>query len=260
MKTIIINIIKKLFLPIYYKFKIAYTKIMCMFFKPDNKIDDFRNIPIIINNRNRLTYLKMLVDALEKRGYKNIYIIDNASTYQPLLDYYQNLKYKIFYLKKNAGFLALWKTKIYKLFIRDFYVYTDSDVVPIDECPDDFLAVFKKAMEHEKELYKVGFSLKIDDLPDYYLDKYKVIKWESKFHKNKISDLFYRATIDTTFALYHPWYKGGARNRIKMYRSAYPYEARHLPWYIDSTDISYEDRYYIIHASQPTHWSNSFKK
>ena len=49
---------------------------------------DVKNIPIIINNRNRLTYMKMLISSLEKRGYNNIYIIDNDSTYPPLLDYY----------------------------------------------------------------------------------------------------------------------------------------------------------------------------
>jgi hypothetical protein len=150
----------------------------------------------------------------------------------------------------------LWKTSIYKHFIRDYYVYTDSDVVPADECPDDFLEVFKKAMEQEKNLYKVGFSLKIDDLPDTYADKQKVIAWESQFYKNKGSELFYRSCIDTTFALYHPWYTGGARFGIKMFRSAYPYIARHMPWYVDTNNLSEEDRYYISHAKTSTYWTN----
>ena len=41
---------------------------------------DVKNIPIIINNRNRLTYMKMLISSLEKRGYNNIYIIYFVTT------------------------------------------------------------------------------------------------------------------------------------------------------------------------------------
>ncbi len=33
------------------------------------------NVPIIINNRNRLTYLKQMVDQLSGFGYKNIYVL-----------------------------------------------------------------------------------------------------------------------------------------------------------------------------------------
>ena len=39
---------------------------------------DIKNIPIIINNRNRLTYMLQLIDWLKKNGYSNIYIIDKT--------------------------------------------------------------------------------------------------------------------------------------------------------------------------------------
>ena len=50
-----------------------------------SKITSAREIPIIINSFNRLTTLKLLVSSLEKRGYTNIYILDNCSTYPALL-------------------------------------------------------------------------------------------------------------------------------------------------------------------------------
>lgn len=49
-----------------------------------SSIKDGKEVPIIINNFNRLTTLRLLIEALNKRGYDNIYIIDNASTYPPL--------------------------------------------------------------------------------------------------------------------------------------------------------------------------------
>lgn len=80
---------------------------------------DVKNIPIIINNRNRLTYMKMLISSLEKRGYNNIYIIDNDSTYPPLLDYYsKECIYPVFYLNKNVGYNALWDWNFLIFLIR----------------------------------------------------------------------------------------------------------------------------------------------
>ena len=218
-------------------------------------IDDPKKIPIIINNRNRLTTLQLLIKSLERRGYENLFIIDNASTYEPLLEYYKNCPYTVFKLEKNVGFLALWKTNIHKNFFKDYYVYTDSDVVLVDECPDDFLDLFWNTMRKDPFLYKIGLSLKIDDLPDKYSQKKKVIEWESVYYKNKVNEFFYSANVDTTFALYRPWYKGGANIYIKTYRSAFPYQLRHLPWYVDSNNLDEEELFYLENATTTTHWA-----
>lgn len=49
-----------------------------------HQMQDHKSIPVIIINFNQLFYLKQLVDFLIRREFKNIIIIDNASTYQPL--------------------------------------------------------------------------------------------------------------------------------------------------------------------------------
>ena len=49
------------------------------------------NVPIIINNRNRYTFLKLMIEQLTSFGYKHIYILDNDSTYPPLLEYYKTI-------------------------------------------------------------------------------------------------------------------------------------------------------------------------
>ncbi|WP_304314263.1 glycosyltransferase family 2 protein [Phocaeicola plebeius] len=215
---------------------------------------NYKNIPIIINNFNRLECLKKLINKLEKSGYKNIYIIDNNSSYPPLLAYYKTLSYHIFYLKENIGYLALWKTNIYKKFIRSYYVYTDPDVIPINECPDDFLEHFFKIMQQYKTVQKVGFGLRIDNLPDTYPQKQKVIEWEKHFFEKPLSTHVYKAQIDTTFALYRP-FTGGEAHKYKFnIRTGMPYMAEHLPWY-QNGELTEEDIYYKNHIQTSTHWS-----
>ena len=236
-------------------FKFLYYRIIAFFYyllelvSPPEAVD-YKDIPIIINNFNRLDTLRKLIDSLVTRGYRNIHIIDNLSTYPPLLDYYKTCGHNIFYLDKNIGLNALWLSGIYKKFRKNYFVYTDSDVVPIEECPDDFLLFFFKTLKKYKFARKVGFSLKIDDIPDCFALKELVISWEANFFKDFIEeDLLYRAPIDTTFALYRPYGKRKhANNCIEVYRTAYPYMARHLPWYIDSKNPDDENRYYIEHS------------
>lgn len=245
--------IKELIVPIYYFLWRSYIKLRNIGIK--SRYQNAFEIPIIINNRNRLTFMKELIDRLENMGYKNIYIIDNNSTYKPLLDYYKQTPHTVFRLKENLGFLSLWKSGIYKNFQKDYFVYTDSDVVPVENCPANFLQIFLEEMKKDNNLMKVGLSLKIDDLPDYFAQKYEVIKWESQYFTNKVNNHFYLANVDTTFALYRPFMSGGA-SRHKMYRSAAPMEAYHMPWYNDTSNLSEEEVYYIQNAKTSTHWTS----
>jgi hypothetical protein len=215
---------------------------------------NIKDIPIIINNKNRLTYLLQLINWLEKNGYSNIYIIDNASTYPPLLEYYSKTKYHVFRLKKNVGKLALWESGIIKQFIKDYYVYTDPDVVPIEDCPSDILQTFMNALNMFPGFEKAGFGLKIDDLPDHYEQKKKVIEWEKKFWEKPIIENLFDAEIDTTFALYRP-YTNGAIWIQRACRTGGQYVARHLPWYEDTAHPTEEDAYYMAHIKGGiSHW------
>lgn len=216
---------------------------------------DLKATPIIINNFNRLTFLQTLIKRLEECGYTNIYIIDNASTYPPLLDFYETIPYKVFRLKENIGYLSLWKTGICKKFRNQYFVYTDSDVVPCDDCPNDFIEYFYQLMKKYPRASKVGFALKIDDLPNTFKNKDKVLSWERKFWENTLEPNIYKAAIDTTFALYRPNIKGGAYFHDFMIRTAGKYQAKHLPWYNDDNNPTDEELYYISYAKTSTHWT-----
>ncbi|PBJ13870.1 glycosyltransferase family 2 protein [Flavobacterium sp. ACN6] len=248
--------IKVILRPLVYFFRTIRRLTLSLIYP--SKIKNSFQIPIIINNRNRFEYLTQLINALEKRGYTNIFIIDNDSTYPPLLEYYKTCKYEIFMLGKNVGHLAMWETDIHKKFIKDYYVYTDADVVPIEDCPADFMHFFWQTLKKYPAVQKVGFSLKIDDLPDSFAKKKEVIEWEQQFYENKVEDKFFKGFIDTTFALYRPFMEAG--KGALMYRSAYPYQAYHMPWYVDSLNLSFEENFYIRNATTSTHWTKLNKK
>jgi len=216
------------------------------------------NIPVIINNYNRCTFLSNLIEWLEKSGINNIYIIDNNSTYPPLLKYYRNTKHIVFRLDQNVGHLSLWETHIFKLFKNDYYVYTDSDILPIKDCPSTFLTYFKSILDNYPEYDKVGLGLMIDDLPDFYLLKNEVINWEKQFWGKEIAPKIYDALIDTTFALYRSGKAGGYE--LSALRTGYPYLARHMPWYLDSDHYSEEELYYIEHVNISSSWYKKVNK
>lgn len=211
-----------------------------------------KDIPIIINNRNRLSMLKELIGKLEGYGLKNIHIIDNNSDYPPLLEYYRKIPYTVYLLNQKVGCYSLWKTHIFQRFKNVYYVYTDSDVVPVEECPENFLDLLRSLLDSHPEIDKIGFGLKIDDLPDENNMKSKVINWEKQYWESPISTNIYNASIDTTFALYRPGKQGGWW--LKAARTGYPLLARHLPWYLNTSALPEEEQYYIQNASIDSSW------
>lgn len=203
---------------------------------------DYRDIPVVINNYNRISHLLKLIDWLEKAEMQNIYIIDNASTYQPLLDYYNTTKHNVIKLNANLGYKAFWDTSIHLWFKGLPYIYTDPDVVPIEECPADAVRFLQEILNMYKKINKVGFGLKIDDIPDFYQNKLAVIEWEKKYWEQPVAKDLYKADIDTTFALYRS--NSVKQQWGKTFRTGGKYLARHLPWYENPDSLSEEEIFY----------------
>ena len=221
---------------------------------------DPKQIPIIINNYNQLDYLLMLLKALHDRGYYNIHILDNASTYPPLLKFYEATDVDVIRLNDNYGYLSLWKSGIYKRFEHNYFVYTDPDVVMVEECPDNFMEVFFNLMQKYPMSSKVGFSLKINDLPDHFDKKQEVRAWEKRFWEREVEPGVFAAPIDTTFALYRPFTRGGANSMEYPMRLGSPYTVRHLPWYTDPDNLSDNMKFYVNSCRhKETHWSEQLQ-
>lgn len=242
----------------YYKAVVILSEIRWMFTRR-SPLDPY-NIPIIINNYNRLSYLRKMTDSLTGRGYHNIIILDNASTYAPLLEYYERCEFEIIRLERNYGFRALWESGVYERFKKSYYVYTDSDMEIIPECPKNFMTHFLDILKRHPFCFKVGFGICIDDIPSSFPFQDKVVAHESVFWKNQIEPNVFEAGIDTTFALYRPYTHGASSPFKFMLRTGMPYLVRHLPWYEDWSNLDKEQIYYLNNVEQSTHWSVQCKK
>lgn len=190
----------------------------------------------------------------------NVILIDNNSTYKPLLDWYENCPYKVYRLYDNLGHKCLYKSGIIDEYKDQYYILSDHDL-DISNLPSDFIEVLMSGLEN-KNVIKSGLSLEINDLPNnQYTDM--VINWEKKYWERPIvHNNFYLSEVDTTFAIYD-------RNReyndfpesdnfFKAVRSPRPYTARHLPWYNTLENITEEEMYYI--KTTNTYWLGNFKE
>jgi len=207
---------------------------------------NYKDIPIFINSFNRPTFLMQLIYRLHMMGYNNLIIIDNNSTDPVTLAYLENCPYIVHYVNSNRGHTVLWDDELVERYgyEKDYYVYTDCDVIPSELCPEDFMEKMYNALNEYKDVDKVGFSLVNSNIPDHYKRKEDVQKWEAKFWEKPIEGSIprlYRADVDTTFALYRP---GVKKYSHKALRIGHPYIAIHLPWYENSEKPFIELEYY----------------
>jgi hypothetical protein len=226
---------------------------------------------IFICNFNRLNPTKKLVESLTSRGYNNIVILDNGSTYPPLLEWYSTLNTDmVYFCKHNYGPEALdrvrdlepeFQEKYNHIVLNEYHVYTDGDVIPIDEVPENFIDdMIELAIKYS--IPKLGLSLKIDDLPDHFELKERVYNHEKSFFEREYIDdekcRLYKAPVDTTFAVNSPGMQCGYSDYA--YRAAGNYFARHSPWYYDTNNLPDDEVYYLQHIEGPRpHWSNILK-
>lgn len=216
------------------------------------KTIDYSTIPVFIISFNRLSYVKQMVDFLEKYGFKNIHIIDNQSTYKPLVKYLQQSSHHVHFMDKNYGHRVVWESGFFDNIIKkEPYIVTDPDIKPNDNLPYDFCKTLYETLGRYPYITKVGFALSIFDLPKNDQSQ-RVKKWESKFWKDKESDNpeKYWADIDTTFSLYRP-----GNHLWRFYdaiRIAGDFTAKHLPWY-EEKDTP-EKKVYSKTASSSASW------
>lgn len=202
--------------------------------------------PVFLVAYNRLTPLKRVVAWLENAGYTNLHIIDNASSYPPLLQWLADSPHTVHHMDRNHGHLVLWDSQRFTDIIdHQPFVLNDCDVLPDADCPFDVVERLATVLARYPEVTKVGLSLRIDDLPDHYALKDQVLEWEAKFWEQPLeNECLYRAAVDTTFAYYRPGISPDNSDWWRSLRTAPPLIAHHLPWYDDTSGPSDEDLYY----------------
>ena len=201
-------------------------------------------VPTIIICRDVLSDVRALVGWLERAGHQEVVLLDNSSTYPPLLEYLRDSPHHVVRLKENLGHEAPWSCGLVASLGSRPFVVSDPDVLPGDSCPHDAVEHFQELLQRHPAFDQAGFGLRIDDLPDWYPHRDEVVRWERPFWVDEVEPGVFAAHIDTTFALYRP---GTGYKVTEALRTDRPYTARHLPWYRDPRSPDDETAYYFRH-------------
>lgn len=240
--------------------KYRYFGLFTITKRDDIIMHDVSSLPVYIISFNRLSYLRLMISMLEKYHLYNIHIIDNASTYPPLLEYLNKTPYKVHRMKENYGHMVFFEEEEFRqIRENEYYILTDPDVIATEDCPKGFLDYFYMLLQKYPQFNKVGFSLKTDDIPDITQAGRLLQKWEKQYYKHRLnyfSPYLYDSALDTTFALYRPQKEWKTRNFYKAIRVGFPYEARHLPWYKDLSIQSDEDLFYVHSDCGSGNWND----
>lgn len=220
-------------------------------------------IPVYVNVFNRLTTTRQLVDQIAALDGCEPIIIDNDSTWGPLLDWYDTAPCEVIRLRSNLGHHAPWISGVIRQDAAPWYVVTDCDL-DLSGVPVDLIERLREPFTWAgRKIIKSGIGLRIDDLPEWQED---ARQWESQFWKRPVTPerRHYWAGVDTTLALY----RGGTEERLaqavwvkgnRATRTGGEYVARHVPWYTNGESLSDEDRNYFATSNGSNSWRPSGK-
>ncbi len=230
-----------------------------------------RTTPIIVNSFNQYTYLKNIIEKLFESGFENIYILDQGSTYPPLMDWlagvYERREALPLYLPENYGPRYFFLSGLYRIFGEVPLIYTDPDLSWNKLAPDFLSRLFD--LSHKHQAFKIGPALDLPDPQDLKEVKIKILnphgqplpdippfslyEWESQYWKNELEPGVFDAKIDTTFHLFVPKYYTPEKSLISGMRVAGEgYSFIHLPWYKFDPMPEEEYAYYISRSKYST--------
>lgn len=220
---------------------------------------------------NHLDILKRSLASYEKFiDYPKRFVFHNTnSQYKPCLDFLKERELQgdlVYHTNINHHLSVINTIRKYLSEHPDaeYYILTDPDI-ELNNAKSNLVETFIYLL-NKYNVYSVGTSLKIDDIPDYYPKKQLVlsIPTHKSFHSSpRIQENFQGqdfeitvAPIDTTFQLIR------ARNIDERFPHANclrvfePYDARHLDWYINPNDMTDCQKFYHENATSISHWNN----
>lgn len=211
------------------------------------------DVPVVVNVRDRLHDLRTLVEWLESAGYQRLVLLDNRSTYPPLLEYLRESPHEVVRFTQNWGSRAPWIQTEWQR-PQGWFAYTDPDVLPVDDCPPDLVAHLHDLLLRYPAIPKAAPGLFLDDVPA----DLPSLEWERSLvgPERELEPNVFSSLVDTTFSLYRP----GANFDLQAIRTTGSYQVRHQPWYRQSlANLAADDAYYLEHvdralAYQGTTW------
>ena len=217
------------------------------------------NYPIYLTNMNRLsTTKKMVEDLFRLNSNSRITIIDNASTYPPLLEWYEQVKGDINIIRhtENKGCWSFFYSGYASACTDDWYVYSDADLELNPNMSSDWQEILMEW--HKKYNRKASLVLRLDDVPEGELKEkiknHQNICWGLTEDKN-----VYHGVTDMTFS-----FDAKAEGyRYDSVRIGGDFACRHIPWYLDFNNLPEEEKYYLDHLDgkfPEAIWSNLNKE
>ena len=217
---------------------------------------DYHDIPIFVTNKNRLDvgFRDQITWWLET-GMTDITVLDNGSTYPPLLKFYEEIKGRVRVIFiPNLGERAPWA--FWDLGYRDqfedkYVIINDSDCCPDENCPKDLIPKMLDVLDAYPDCKKVSTSLRIDDLPEHFKFRDKVINEEKENWRHRVEPeipglpKLFNAHTDTSCTLYK-----NSKTVLwtdQQFRTDSPYACKHYPWYSNHNLMGQtpEELYYV---------------
>jgi hypothetical protein len=196
---------------------------------------------------NRLTTTKKMVEDLFRlNGNAKINIIDNASTYPPLLEWYREIEKDVNIIRNptNLGPWTFFYGGTYSSSPDEYYIYSDADLEINPNMPYNWQEIMLEYIN--KYQRKASLALKLDDIPDDYEFKNKILEHQSVCWYESGEPNVYRAITDMTFSMD----KKSNGYRYESMRLGGNFECRHIPWYVDLNNINEEEKYYLDHINR----------
>ncbi len=197
-------------------------------------------IPIYINNFNRLKpVVALLKDIARFPEVGRVRVVDNLSTYPPLLDWYStDCPVEIVQLGRNAGVRGVWSALDHT---EKYWIAADPDI-DLSLCPDDLIARMASALDKYSDIRKIMPSIKLDDVPREFPWYDQLISTEAQYRQKKRDNFWWEADVDTIFAMFRSGEPFAYRPAL---RTPAPYELRHLSNYYVPGKLTEEEIYYI---------------
>ena len=240
-------------------------------------------MPIFIITCNRIKILKESMRSYYDhiKAPFEIVICDQGSTFKPTIEFLEKLESDgtIVYrwkenfnigrkrnLRRNNTGISENIQDYFKTHPKSNFIVTDPDIF-LDNVDGDILEVYAHILSVMPEIVAVGPILRIDDIPDCYPLKEKLLSSESGHAKALLKPRctvgykgrqieYVSDRIDTQFGMFRAgtqWRR--IKKGIEAIRTLAPYSAKHLDWYICPENLTEDQRYYMWYASTNTHWS-----
>lgn len=216
------------------------------------------SVPVYVTSFNLLTWLQAACARIARMPGARVVVVDNASSYEPLLDWYRDCPYPVYRCHENLGPHAAWRSgAVWDWKGSDRYAVTDPDL-DLDDVPADALARLAEAFDRWPTVRAAGLSLRTDDVPADFAYRDEAREWEAQYQTERLGHGFFNAVPGgRTFALYdrrRP--RSGSGGPVTEVRAEAPYAARHRPWYLNTADLPAEYLQYAKKARPKyTRWT-----